>query len=197
MKKYLLALLLSVFALNVNAAIITYVHTGFGSGGIGDTTFGDAAPLAFSITATGNTDNVDTCGASCFFIDNITASINIDTLGTFKFITPTRFFSTSGGVVGFSRAGASDSDLFDGPTISTPWDMLSSIGPIAGTGELLQWTVPQVLTDGGVLFFNDGTSASTFTATVGAVPEPETYAMMLVGLGLMGFVARRRKENQA
>jgi len=26
-----------------------------------------------------------------------------------------------------------------------------------------------------------------------AVPEPETYGMMLAGLGLMGFVARRRK----
>jgi hypothetical protein len=29
------------------------------------------------------------------------------------------------------------------------------------------------------------------------VPEPETYAMMLAGLGLMGFVARRRKQNTA
>ena len=26
-----------------------------------------------------------------------------------------------------------------------------------------------------------------------AVPEPETYGMMLAGLGLMGFVAKRRK----
>jgi len=26
-----------------------------------------------------------------------------------------------------------------------------------------------------------------------AIPEPETYAMLLAGLGLMGFVARRRK----
>jgi hypothetical protein len=25
------------------------------------------------------------------------------------------------------------------------------------------------------------------------VPEPETYALMLGGLGLMGFVARRRR----
>lgn len=29
------------------------------------------------------------------------------------------------------------------------------------------------------------------------VPEPETYGMMLMGLGLMGFVARRRKNNRA
>ena len=29
---------------------------------------------------------------------------------------------------------------------------------------------------------------------VSAVPEPETYAMMLGGLGLLGFMARRRKR---
>ena len=29
------------------------------------------------------------------------------------------------------------------------------------------------------------------------VPEPETYAMFLAGLGLMGFMARRRKNGQA
>jgi hypothetical protein len=32
----------------------------------------------------------------------------------------------------------------------------------------------------------------TFTTPV---PEPETYAMMLAGLGLIGFMARRRKAN--
>jgi hypothetical protein len=41
----------------------------------------------------------------------------------------------------------------------------------------------------------------TFTSASGqlvaAVPEPETYAMLLAGLGLMGFVARRRKQQAA
>lgn len=32
---------------------------------------------------------------------------------------------------------------------------------------------------------------------VGAIPEPETYAMLLAGLGLMGFLARRRKQKEA
>jgi hypothetical protein len=33
-------------------------------------------------------------------------------------------------------------------------------------------------------------------ATVAPIPEPETYAMLLAGLGLLGFFARRRKERQ-
>lgn len=31
------------------------------------------------------------------------------------------------------------------------------------------------------------------SATLAAIPEPETYALMLAGLGLLGFVARRRR----
>ncbi len=33
-------------------------------------------------------------------------------------------------------------------------------------------------------------------ATVAAIPEPEAYALMLAGLGLLGVVARKRKFNQ-
>ena len=29
------------------------------------------------------------------------------------------------------------------------------------------------------------------------VPEPETYALFMAGRGLMGFIARRRKSDQA
>ncbi|MDP1934865.1 MAG: FxDxF family PEP-CTERM protein, partial [Nitrosomonas sp.] len=30
--------------------------------------------------------------------------------------------------------------------------------------------------------------------TISAVPEPETYAMLLAGLGLVGFTVRRKKN---
>jgi hypothetical protein len=46
------------------------------------------------------------------------------------------------------------------------------------------------------------TSFRSFGATDGlaavtAVPEPETYAMLMAGLGLLGAVARRKKSKQA
>jgi hypothetical protein len=36
----------------------------------------------------------------------------------------------------------------------------------------------------------------SLTAGVTAVPEPETYAMMIAGLALMGFVARRKSNKK-
>jgi hypothetical protein len=44
-----------------------------------------------------------------------------------------------------------------------------------------------------------GTSAANAsysgTLNVTAVPEPESYALLLAGLGVLGFVARRRRQN--
>ena len=34
-----------------------------------------------------------------------------------------------------------------------------------------------------------------YTAATAPVPEPESYAMLLAGLGVMGFVARRRQKR--
>ena len=41
--------------------------------------------------------------------------------------------------------------------------------------------------------FGDNTEHITASVTVGVIPEPETYALMLAGLGLVGWMARRRR----
>lgn len=40
-----------------------------------------------------------------------------------------------------------------------------------------------------------GTGSYSGSVMLSPVPEPETYAMMLAGLGVMGFIARRRRKN--
>jgi hypothetical protein len=47
---------------------------------------------------------------------------------------------------------------------------------------------------GGDFDYNDHMFSFT---NVSAIPEPETYAMLLAGLGLLGFAARRRKLKLA
>ena len=42
---------------------------------------------------------------------------------------------------------------------------------------------------------NTYTFTITQTPTVSPIPEPETYAMLLAGLGVMGFMARRRSAK--
>lgn len=41
-----------------------------------------------------------------------------------------------------------------------------------------------------------GASNGAYHVAVTAVPEPETFAMLLAGLGLVGFIARRRSRIQ-
>ncbi|MFA6068077.1 MAG: FxDxF family PEP-CTERM protein [Janthinobacterium sp.] len=40
-----------------------------------------------------------------------------------------------------------------------------------------------------------GSFGGVFNLNLAPVPEPETYAMMLAGLGILGFLARRRKQS--
>lgn len=173
------------------AAMITFTHEGFGGGTIGDVSFGLTAPVRFVITAVGDTDNRDLSITDLIWIDHDSASIAIDGVGTFNFITATRtFVNQDNSVVGFSRAGAFGLDLFNGPqdpAFST-WDMLTSIGPISGDGGLLQWDFGDVHTDGGILFFNGAPSDVTFTAVV--IPSPGG-AIALVALA--GLSSRRRR----
>jgi hypothetical protein len=62
-----------------------------------------------------------------------------------------------------------------------------------GQGELVfHWAAPLAA---GTTFTVAGLpkDLSNYRAFISAVPEPETYAMLLAGLGMLGFLARRRQ----
>jgi len=71
-------------------------------------------------------------------------------------------------------------------------DFLNFDGGSVGVGESV--TFHFAITDSS----NDHHTfylSETPNRVVGAIPEPETYALMLAGLGLMGFITRRRNRT--
>ena len=192
------AFLASLYTINSFGAPIIFTHTGTGTGTIGTVAFTNAA---FTITDVGDTVNRGPIpNGSGFYIIDISASISISGVGDFSFTSPTRtFVNNATATVGFSQAGSVPGyghDLFDGPSNAqfSSWDMLSSIGPINGATQLLQWDFsPTVMTNGGTLRFNSQNNvAGSFKATVMPVPEPSS-AVLLLGSGWIWLLKIHRR----
>ena len=75
--------------------------------------------------------------------------------------------------------------LLDASTISAGWVLLGA-NDINDSGWIVG-TASNKITG----------QQHAFLLSVAAVPEPETYTMMLAGLGLMGIMTRRRKQTEA
>jgi hypothetical protein len=64
---------------------------------------------------------------------------------------------------------------------------------VVADNKLGMYTFAAALSSGAVPTF---TQTTPFNVSIlSSVPEPETYAMMLAGLGALGFVGRRRKAQ--
>lgn len=75
-------------------------------------------------------------------------------------------------------------------TLNTP-DFNSFVGFVS-TGSLVSFSVTAGNQPGVWATVND---LHLSAAAVTAVPEPETYGMMLAGLGLLGYIARRKRQQ--
>ena len=80
--------------------------------------------------------------------------------------------------------------------------LTTTAGAPVGTGNVWQQYTGLVRLNGTetLLFYASGRSDSVGgsldnVSVTTAVPEPESYALMLAGLGLMGAIARRRKSK--
>jgi hypothetical protein len=170
-------------------------------------TFTDAAFTLTSIVDTANRHELWTAQSERYgyAIHNSLVSIEIAGVGNFTVTYPgtqSIVNNLTGGFAFCRDEHGAESDLFDGPADSAflTWDMLTGIGPISGTGSLLQWgEIPWIYTSGGYLFFTSslsdhGAFPMTFTAQV-AVPEPSACAA-LAGLGVLGFATYRKRHRQ-
>jgi len=92
-------------------------------------------------------------------------------------------------------AGVGDIDFTSATLNSMPLVLTTDAG---GFVELL-YTPSSFAVTGPLTLIVKGTSAANAsysgTLNVTAVPEPETVALMLAGLGMVGFVARRRRVS--
>ena len=139
---------------------------------------------AFEIKAIGNptfASVVSGPGTSTATVESgLSANVGCTTGGTnggcFSFASPVALTDSMVWTIDFQGASL---DL-DSPSLKIQF--LTGADATSKTGSLLSQTIPAV-------------SAAFAVPAISAIPEPETYAMMLAGLGLLGFVARRRRQS--
>jgi hypothetical protein len=154
---------------------------------------------------------------------NLDGTITLDGLGNgnaaWVFLMPSTLITSSGSIVDLINTGANAGVFWDvgssatlGSTTSFVGNILASAsitlgsgatmgcgGAFASTGAVtMNNNAVSTGCNGGLTIAALGDVATALPfASVSPVPEPETYAMMLSGLGLIGFVGRRKKQKAA
>lgn len=186
----------AAFAVSGDYTVDAYANST--SGGIGKATFNLAAGQAFTVMV--DADDLWNSGA-------LPRWSSANGQNTDRYFSPT---TDSEVATWYSENyGAT---LADGTLIGTNWGsqwsqggLTASYGALVGqigSGDffLIGSSFSGVASASGQLRLyywdsNYGDNSGSITARVTAVPEPETYAMMLAGLSMVGLLARRRRRT--
>lgn len=98
------------------------------------------------------------------------------------------FYSTTQGTTTLASAVVFGTD--------TGWQTVNLAQPYTGSLDFTSSTALSVLTSGSLSIRNVQVAA-VVPPVLAPVPEPESYAMLLAGLGVMGALARRRGRKLA
>jgi len=93
-----------------------------------------------------------------------------------------------------TQTGTGNSGFVFGLTSQEAGQLQTLLNPLGGNFSSLRaglGAAASNATGGNETFFMANSTALPPTA----IPEPETYAMILAGLGMLGFIARRRRRN--
>lgn len=211
MKKFLISAILTAgVVLSANAASITgLVNTGSFASGAQDTNYElNAAGFGY-VTANGtfplSGNWLSNNATSSWITPSATQGQSFDpsSNGLYSWVLSfdlTGFSASTASFMGRFAADNSAVAKLNGVQIGTSsgFTSFSSFSAASGFNSGIN-TIEFLVTNTAQTTGNPTGLRVEFTQSnvVSAVPEPETYAMMLAGLGLMGAIARRRKAKQA
>ena len=175
------------FKLKILAAAVLMASGGVNAAPTVNGTWGDHDPFEFGFFATAGNIVFDhiytfTLPAALLPYQAVTAAVTNDS-------SPVNVFDISNGTLSlFADNGDSDytNDALVGSFAFDNTSITGVFSPLAAGNYFYEVTGDVTGTVGG---------SYTLSSTVSLVPEPETYAMLLTGLGLIGFSARRRMQG--
>jgi len=161
--------------------------------------FGDTFSGSYTFSATASDVFLEDSSSSRYFLDS--SSITVNGITETSWQSDIQIYTNFPSVYAYQADGAvSNFAGYAGTWIAG----LLDIGPLVELSDGLLLTPPS-LSHGDATwtfianegFRLDGTISSWTTSATTPIPEPETYAMLLAGLGLLGCATRRRKLKLA
>ncbi|HEX2010012.1 MAG TPA: FxDxF family PEP-CTERM protein [Roseateles sp.] len=181
--------------------------------GLGLATSAHAALTSGSISCSSGTTNVAFIDCAGSFVGNLSGSLSADQIAMLNSSFGDKGFSYNSSL-SYSMSNGAGNGVFsdDGKDFSLNFDAGTKATGLFVIGLKQANAYSFYLFDGGTQGINQlsfdvkgvvsgpqagGLSHAVFLGNVqtAAVPEPETYALMLAGLAAVGFVARRRARS--